>query len=138
MVTGVIDKSFNTIERGDMVGPWGEKFLRNVLRKENERSMNGYIIASFIPKILNLGENHMVFIDRGRRDGVQEGNEFQILERKDGMDERLGERWTPGLPTEVIGRLMVVDTKDNASAAVIVNSLREIEVGDHITMVANQ
>ncbi|MHB8418502.1 MAG: LysM peptidoglycan-binding domain-containing protein [Myxococcales bacterium] len=138
LVTAQIDKSFNTIERGDLVGPWGERFLRNVLRKENDRSMDGYIIASFVPEIENLGQHHIVFIDRGRRDGVQEGNEFEVLIRKDGMDESLGERWTPGLPTEVIGHLMVVDTKEQASEAVVVNSVRELEIGDHITMIANQ
>jgi hypothetical protein len=138
LVTARIDKSFDTIERGDLVGPWGERFLRNVLRKENERSMNGYIIASFIPEIQSLGQHNVVFIDRGRRDGVQEGNQFEILERKDGVDNEIEDRWTPGLPTEVIGHLMVVDTKDQASEAVVVNSVREIEVGDHIAMIANQ
>ena len=33
---------------------------------------------------------------------------------------------------------MVVDTKDRASEAVVVNSVREIEVGDHVAMIANQ
>ncbi len=54
------------------------------------------------------------------------------------MDNSLGDRWTPGLPTEVIGHLMVVDTKDQASEAVVVNSVREVEIGDHIAMIANQ
>ena len=143
LVTAQIDKSFNAIERGDLVGPWGERFLRNVLRKENDRTMNGYIIASFIPELTNLGQHHIVFIDRGRRDGVQEGNEFEVLMRSDGTSEDFTDtttenRWTPGLPTEVIGHLMVVDTKEQASEAVVVNSVRELSVGDHVAMIANQ
>jgi hypothetical protein len=138
LVTAKIDKSFDTIERGDLVGPWGERFLRNVLRKENERSMTGFIIASFVTEIENIGQHSVVFIDRGRRDGVQEGNSFEVLERKDGVDNSLEDRWTPGLPTEIIGHLVVVDTKDRASEAVVVNSVREMEIGDHIAMIANQ
>ncbi len=138
LATAVIDKSFGVVERGDLVGPWGEKFLRNVLHKDADRSIAGLIVASFIPEIENLGQHNRVFIDLGRRDGVQEGNEFEVLERRDGMDEDMTHRWTPGLPTEVIGRLMVVDAKETASEAVVVSSVRELEVGDHIAMFANQ
>ncbi len=138
LVTAQIDKSFNTIERGDLIGPWGEKFLRNVLRKAADRNLAGYVVASLTPELLNIGEHDVIFIDRGRRDGVQEGNEFSVLERKDGMDTRVGHRWNTQLPIEVIGRAMVVDAKETAAELVIVNSVREIEVGDTVEMFARQ
>jgi len=49
MVTAQIDKNFNTIERGDKVGPWGEKYLRNVALKGNDRALAGFVIATFMP-----------------------------------------------------------------------------------------
>ncbi|MHB1845150.1 MAG: LysM peptidoglycan-binding domain-containing protein [Deltaproteobacteria bacterium] len=138
MVTAQIEKSFSTIERGDLIGPWGEKFLRNVLHKEADRTLAGYVVAAMMPEQLNIGEYDTVFIDRGRRDGVQEGNEFSVLERKDGMDPTLGRRWDTSMPIEVIGRGLVVDAKETSAEVVIVNSVREIEVGDTVEMFARQ
>jgi hypothetical protein len=136
MYTGEVGKSFNTIERGDLVGPYGERFLRNVARKDADRNLDGYIIASFIPNLLNLGQDHMVFIDRGRRDGVQEGNEFNILIRREGLTLDYDERWMEGYPVENIGKIIVVDAKETASEALVVASAREVQVGDHVQMLA--
>jgi len=49
----------------------------------------------------------------------------------------MGQRWAPDVPTEVVGRLLVVDAKEISSEAVVVTSLREVEVGDHVAMVAS-
>jgi LysM domain len=136
LTTGVIQTAINSIERGDRVGPFVENLNTNVLRKANDRSMNGFIVAALVPKLMNIGDDRMVFLDRGRRDGVQTGNEFLVLERKDGLDP-MGQRWEPDVPTEVIGRLLVVDAKEISSEAVVVNCIREIEVGDHVAMVAS-
>jgi hypothetical protein len=138
LYTGEIGKSFNTIERGDLVGPYGERFLRNVARKDADRSLDGYIIASFVPNLLNLGQDNMVFIDRGRRDGVQEGNEFNIEVRRDGLTFDYDERWQTQYPIEIIGKLIVVDAKDTASEALVINSAREVQVGDHVQMFAGR
>ena len=40
----------------------------------------------------------------------------------------------PGLPVETIGKLLIVDTKETASEALVINSVRELQVGDHIEM----
>jgi len=138
MFTGEIGKSFNTIERGDLVGPFGERFLRNVARKEADRNLDGYIIATFVPYLMNIGEDHMVFIDRGRRDGVQEGNEFNVLLKQDGLEFDWEARWVKGYPVETIGRVIVIDVKETASEALVVNSSRELEVGDHVEMLAGR
>jgi hypothetical protein len=138
LVTAQIDKSFNTIERGDKVGPWGEKYLRNVALKANDRALAGVVIATFTPELLNIGEGHFVFVDRGRRDGVQEGNTFNVLQKRDGLTEDYSERWMAGYPVETIGKLLIVDTKETASEALVVNSVRELLVGDHIEMLPQE
>jgi hypothetical protein len=138
MYTGEIGKSFNTIERGDLVGPFGERFLRNVVRKDADRNLDGYIIASFVPSLMNLGQDAMVFIDRGRRDGVQEGNVFNVLIRRDGLEFNYDERWMTQYPIEDIGKVIVVDAKETASEALIINSARELQVGDHVQMLAGR
>jgi hypothetical protein len=138
MITAQIDKSFNTIERGDKVGPWGEKYLRNVAIKGNDRALAGFVIATFTPELLNIGEGHLVFVDRGRRDGVQEGNTFNVLEKRDGLEEDYTARWMPGYPVDTIGKLLIVDTKETASEALVVNSIRELQVGDRIEMLPQE
>ena len=138
MVTAQIDKNFNTIERGDKVGPWGEKYLRNVALKGNDRALAGFVIATFTPELLNVGEGHLVFVDRGRRDGVQEGNTFNVLEKRDGLEEDYTARWMPGFPVETIGKLLIVDTKETASEALVINSVRELQVGDRIEMLPQE
>jgi hypothetical protein len=138
MYTAEIERSFNTVERGDLVGPYGEKFRRNVARKENDRNLDGYIVATFVQNLVNIGQDHMVFIDRGRRDGVQEGNEFSVLVARDGLEFDYKKRWMTQYPIETIGRLLIVDTKETASEALVVNSSRELEVGDHIQMIAGR
>ncbi len=138
MYTAEIERSFNTVERGDLVGPYGEKFRRNVARKENDRTLDGFIVATYVRDLVNIGQDHMVFIDRGRRDGVQEGNEFSVLVRRDGLEFDYKERWMKGYPIETIGKLLIVDTKETASEALVVNSSRELVVGDHIEMLAGR
>ncbi len=138
LFSGQIDKSFDAIERGDLVGPWGERYLRNVAIKENDRTLGGYVIATLIPEILNVGEGHMVFVDRGRKDGVQEGNTFDVVIKREGLEEDYTSRWVPGYPVETVGRLLIVDTKENASEALVLNSIRELMVGDHVQMLAQQ
>lgn len=138
LITGRIDKSFTTIERGDLVGPWGEKFLRNVSIKENERSLGGFILATLTPELLNIGEGHLVFVDKGRKDGVQEGNTFDVIEKRDGLEEDYTARWVQGFPVETIGKLLIVDTKETASEALVINSVRELIVGDHVQMLTRQ
>ena len=138
LVTAQIDKNFTTIERGDKVGPWGEKYLRNVALKGNDRALAGFVIATFTPELLNIGEGHFVFVDRGRRDGVQEGNTFNVLQKREGLEEDYTARWMPGLPVETIGKLLIVDTKETASEALVINSVRELQVGDHIEMLPQE
>ena len=88
--------------------------------------------------LLNIGEDHVVFVDRGRRDGVQEGNQFDVLERRDGLEEDFERRWVKGFPTETIGKLLIIDAKETTSEALVVNSdARAFWCGDHIQMLAS-
>jgi hypothetical protein len=40
----------------------------------------------------------------------------------------------PSLPTEDVGTLVVVDAQQSSSAALVVRSVRELYVGDHVQM----
>ncbi len=133
--TLVIAQSFDEIERGALLGPWTEKFLRPVDRKPNSRTLDGRIIGAQVDIVTQVGEHHVVFVDRGQRDGVEEGNLFTVVRSGDlyGRDPHVP-AWDPDLPPEDVGDLLVVDVKEQVSTALVTRSLTELLIGDRVEM----
>lgn len=129
VATGQISQAFQPIQRGDLVGPWPESFGARVAPVPNETETRGYIIDSVGDVLGPLGEHDLVFIDRGRQHGVQQGNTFAVLDRGDKFTQDTG-----GLPNEDVGQLMVLDVQETASTAIVTFGLREMNVGDKIEM----
>jgi hypothetical protein len=71
--------------------------------------------------IVSLGEDHVVFIDRGADADVTPGDVYTIY--------RLNR---PGLPPVVLGELAVLSVHSKSSVAKIVRSRYEIFVGDRL------
>jgi hypothetical protein len=134
--TLVIQQSFDPIERGALLGPWTEKALRRVERRPNAVELRGYVLGGQVPILTQLGENSVVFVDKGSADGVEEGNVFRVVRSGDLYGRPVMEvPWDPSLPIETVGELLVVDVKERASAALVLRSLRELVVGDRVMMV---
>ena len=131
--TLTIVSAFEPIERGALLGPWTQKFYRAVERRPNKKTVEGQIIGAQSDIVTQYGEHHMVFIDRGERDGVEEGNVFTVLRSGDqyARDLRRG-TWDDALPIEAVGQLLVVDVKEHASTALVTRSLKELLLGDRI------
>jgi len=137
-VTLTILSASEPIERGDYLGPQTERLLRMVARRPNQRQMEGSIVSTERESAWLAGEHHMVFVDRGRADGVEEGNVFTVLRAGDpfakDMASNLSIAEDRRLPSEDIGELLVVDAKENFSTALVVRSLRELFAGDRVEM----
>ena len=130
-----IVQAFDPIERGALLGPWTQKFFRAVERRPNAQALDGRIIGAQVDVVTQLGEHHVVFIDRGERDGVREGNVFTVLRSGDQYgQEAHGATWDDRLPIEAVGELLVVDVKDRVSTALVTKSLKELLIGDRIEM----
>jgi hypothetical protein len=131
-----IGSSFEPIERGDMLGPWTQKAYRAVPPKPNGRNLRGYIISSPVEILTQLAEHHVVFVDKGKVDGVEEGNRFVVVRSGDPRSARAETtpKWDGTLPTEDVGTLLVVDVKEHASAALVTRSLSELAAGDRVEM----
>ena len=130
-----IAQTFEPIERGAMLGPWTQKFLRPVNRRPNRQAVAGRIIAAQVDVVTQMGEHHVVFLDRGERDGVQEGNVFTVLRSGDQYGKNpYRATWDPSLPIEAVGNLLVIDVKEKASAALVTKSMKELVVGDRVEM----
>ncbi|MFL5299548.1 MAG: peptigoglycan-binding protein LysM, partial [Anaeromyxobacteraceae bacterium] len=134
-VTVVVIAAFEPIERGAYLGPWTEKVVKRVDRRPNAKELRGYIIAAEQDIVTEIGEHHLVFIDKGRDDGVEEGNVFAVTRSGDPTDTLPNAiLQDPSLPTEDVGSLLVIDTQANASSAIVVRSMRELYIGDHVEM----
>jgi hypothetical protein len=79
------------------------------------------------------GEYQYVFIDKGKEDGVKNGNRFIIQWKGDGL-LALNNKELKQLPMENFGEIMIVKTFDNVSLGIITRSIKEIVVGQTVKM----
>lgn len=128
------------ILRDDRIGP-AAALDKVVSAVANERNVAGFVLATEIPDQEEIGESHIVFIDQGTQAGVVEGNTFTVMQSGDGLDRlalgRTVRKHDDRFPLEPVATLVVFDVRDNASAALVVKSLREIKVGDVARMVVS-
>ncbi len=133
--TLVITQAFEPIERGAMLGPWTGRFLRRVERRANQRALEATLVGGQVQVVTQLGEHHVVFIDRGSADGVEEGNVFTAVRAGDPYGKAPGlPGWDPELPKEDVGEMLVIDVKERASAALVTRSMIELAIGDRVEM----
>jgi hypothetical protein len=138
VATVEITRAFDPIERGTLLGPWNEAVVRKVAERANARALSGFIIAAQQDLVSEIGEHHVVFVDKGRADGVEEGNVFTVVRSGDPYGQHrvdiLSDSRSGELPAEDVGSLMVIDAQQTSSAALVVRSLRELFVGDRVEM----
>jgi hypothetical protein len=131
----LISSSSDAIERGDLLGPWTEKPYRPIASKPNAKKLDGVIVTSPIEVLTQFAEQQMVFVDRGKADGVEEGNRFVVVRAGDPYDAPVDRRsWDETLPKEDVGSLLVIDVREHASAALVTRSLSELAAGDRVEM----
>jgi len=128
---GIVIRSYKEIERGALVSPLIPNF-RSVRPRANARDVDAYIIDAHT-EMDSLATEDVVFVDRGARDGVEVGNRFVVFRRGDGYYD-LDEAQLAKLPWEPIAEVMVIETKDHFSTGLLINTVREIEVGDFCRM----
>lgn len=124
-----IFRSFRPVERGDLVAPLPESWGLRVQPTPATTTVKGYVLETAGDVLGAIGEHHLLYLDRGRNHGVQVGNLFTVYHRGDRYTGR-----TKGFPNEPVGRVMVLDVREEASTALIVSSNFEINVGDKVEM----
>ena len=127
---GTLADTVLPIERGARVSAFVHQFKR-IEPKPSDVTLEARVVATFAPNSL-LGPGHFVVLNRGKRDGVQVGNRTFVIRRGDGYRGTL-EQWEihdPESPREVVGEILVVDVRDDASVAWIARSTKELKVGE--------
>lgn len=124
VVTARIDVSYKEIPLGARLKSF-EAPVREVEVKRREIPLYGITLDSMEDKVL-LAQDDVVYIDKGRNNGVEVGNLFNIYRLKE------------GIPFDV-GTMIVINTQEETSTAFIIKSYEVIHKGDRVkTVVSNQ
>jgi len=130
-----IIKAYNPIQVGDKIRPYrplplvGSEDLTT-----EDKSIGGVIVMNTRGKV-NLAARDTVYLDVGARDAVVPGDRFLIyrdappfqvsMENAAGIEES-------DYPSDIMGELVVLNTMEETSTAVIVEELYEITPGDRV------
>lgn len=119
-----ITESTGIVERGQRLTVFTPR-IDKILQTFNPRNIEAALIDSFRPTANGLSFGDVVYIDRGRADGVEMGNIFELYSF---MDRGTGRRITID-PTYKIGEVTVITLTDNFATALISRSMNEIPLG---------
>lgn len=148
---GRITETLDAIERGAQVGPLQRRF-EVVSAKPNDNDVRATVLSSVYPYNL-YGQNQVLFINRGTKEGLQAGNRLFVVRQGDQWHSSLPnsdaakrialESDSPAqtesvprpsneskLPEEVQGEIRVIAARDHNSLCVVTNARHEIEPGD--------
>jgi hypothetical protein len=95
--------------------------------------VDGRIVSVYGSAVVNAAQNQVVVINRGTRDGMENGHVMAIL--KDGarlIDKTDEKRTELKLPDERNGLLMVFRTFDRLSYALVLEIVDGVKVGDRL------
>ena len=130
--TAVVSISYDVITKGDPYIPYQplEPAALEIPENPSGPPLDGYIVEVKEAKVANA-QFDVVYIDKGRRDGLLVGRNFLIF--------REGEKTTfasPGggvrLPRRRVGELQVIAVQDETAVARVVKSSESITRGDMV------
>ncbi len=113
------------VERGARITVFTPK-IKKIFRSFNTRMVEAAIIDSYQQGITGITLGDVVYLDRGRVDGVELGNVFQVY----GFLDRGTGRKIAGNPAYTNGELIVISLTDNFATALVTHAKNEINVGN--------
>jgi hypothetical protein len=114
-----------TPQRGDRLTTYTPKIDR-ITKTYNPRLIEAAILGTFMPTQTILAFGNVIYLDRGRADGVEMGNVFEVY----GFKDRLSTRNIADQPTYKTGEVTVITLTDNFATALVTNSTRDFYAGD--------
>jgi len=114
-----------TPQRGDRITTYTPKIER-ITRTYNSRLVEAGIVSSYQSNQSIISFGDVVYLDRGRADGVEMGNVFEIY----GFKDRTTKKNITDQPTYKVGELTVITLTDNFATAIVSNSIRDFYAGD--------
>lgn len=112
-----IDDSPGLIRRGDRVTVYTPQ-IEKIITTFNQRVVEAIIIGSYSDLKVRYSYGDIIYLDRGRADGLEMGNVFNVLSFKDRLtDERISEE-----PTYKVGEVTVITLTDNFATGLVSSS----------------
>lgn len=113
------------VRRGDRITVYTPKINR-ITQTFNSRLIESVIMSHYYDKKSSASFGDIVYLDRGRADGVDIGNIFEIY----GFEDRGTKKNITGNPIYKTGELAVINVTDNFSTALITQSTMDFSIGD--------
>ncbi len=120
----IIVEQSGVVQRKDRLTVYTPK-IGKISRTYSRRNVEAAIVGSYRESLSGMSFGDVVYLDRGRADGVELGNAFDIYSF---VDRGTGRKITPS-PTYKIGELTVINLTDNFATAIVSNSSSEIILG---------
>jgi hypothetical protein len=119
---------------GDRLSPVPQQELVAYVPRAPSGQVEGRIVSIY-GEGLNAGQNHVVSINRGKRDGLERGNILALWRAgRDAVDTTTpGQRTALRLPDERHGLMFVFRVFDRVSYALILNVQEPVARGDRFT-----
>jgi hypothetical protein len=127
MVLAKVLKSFRTIRVNDMLMPFNQRSSEIEL-KPSTPGIDGKVIISEDHTKLT-GEFVLAFIDKGRADNIEVGQQYSIYSQQKTVLEK-NEISSKSLPPVDFGSLLVLHTEQTTSTVIITNATRVISPGE--------
>jgi hypothetical protein len=119
----VIEQAIYDVERGQRALATDQDPDVTVSIVPATKEVRGLVLAVRDPHALVVGDEDLVFINKGKKDGLQRGNELRILGQGDRLTDRLK-------ATEFeVGRMRVIDAQERTSTCLVIRADLEIEPG---------
>jgi hypothetical protein len=136
---GVIVDANREIERGAKVGPLLKTF-KTVPPSPPKVDAQGTVVAMLTYDQL-VGQGEVVFVDLGKRSGVEVGNRMFVVRRGDAypknMQRQVGQD-DRAFPARALGEIVIVDVGDRISVGLVTLAVQEMSVGDIVMMQASK
>jgi len=132
-----ITNSTFEIERGARVGPL-HKHFRTVAPTANKVDAQGTIIAMLTRDQL-IGTGEVVFIDLGKKSGIEVGNRMYVVRRGDAFDpvttpdHQVGQD-DRAYPARSLGQVVIVQVGPSVSIGLVTLAFEEMGIGDLVMM----
>lgn len=140
MAKAQVHESFNLISKGDFLLPYPEHQQAMISSSyvPPKKNLTGYI-AAIKDDFIMAATNDIVYLDKGSADGVSNGDRLEVYlipqsvdEDVDSMDYEHDPFFSPTVTAtlpHVIGELVVINTLQDTSTALILNSRDPIVAG---------
>jgi hypothetical protein len=132
---GVIVEASQEIERGAKVGPLLKTF-HTVPPSPPKVDAQGSIVAMLTYDEL-VGQGEVVFVDLGKRSGVEVGNRMFVVRRGDALPRPMNRQAGQDdrqFPARALGEIVIVDVGDRISVGLVTLAVQEMNIGDLVMM----